>query len=773
MGKDYKYRTSGFDIDLNGSNVGQAYPLIYGTIRMEPNLCYAGQADANNNHLWTVWNFGEGEVNGIKQVASVDQLFVDDTIYTAFGSKLSHTFYAGSSTQTYDASMAAAISEWTENKRYTAYLVLKLIFDSDLYHGLPEVAAILEGLKLYDLRTGTTAFSDNIVLCLYDYITNTRYGLGMNSSKIHEASWIIAAEYCDLKGWTYNRAIGIKEKSGDIVDDMLKHFRGSFDWYDGFLRLNFADLNYQVSLFDLDDSLLHQTEDGKLDISVTQPGIFSRPDAIRVDYTDPDAGYVENEIIIGDQYGNINNFSLAGCADRDMASQLAMYELERLQLDRKISVKGRGQLFQLSPGDPITVNLDWFGITDQAMRVYGVGLKEDMVMVELKFDDINLYDDDYNIVVSSAYACSLPDPNDPPPSVESPSIAEELYSFLLKTYTRLNVAFSAPSNYPWFKEVEVHRSFDDVTYDHLFNVNTDFTIEPAEQGATYYILLRSVNVYGVKQSLASAYKLTRTVLGLDTAPSSLTGIFAIANDNTVTIYGNKLTDPEIEVYEFRLGGWTGGIFMASMRSPNLNLQGVKPGDHTFYCNTLSSNGNYGSTPRSATASLPDPPNGWSVSDSDTCDYNGVGTHNNTEHVTYASDDYLKCSHSGGVLTGTYTSPEYDLGSIQTVLAYVIANIVVTGAGTTWGDVIPSPDTWADINITTRTWQQIFALEEAPAVQITLKWGTISGSLTYSATRMEVLSALVTGRYFQVEITITDPSAAVNALVEHFVLKYCT
>ena len=211
--------------------------------------------------------------------------------------------------------------------------------------------------------------------------------------------------------------------------------------------------------------------------------------------------------------------------------------------------------------------------------------------------------------------------------------------------------------------------------------------------------------------------------------------------------------------------------MAALRSPNLSLYGVKPGAHTFIANTLSNHGGYGATPRSASVSLKDPPDAWAVQNTETCDYNGVGTHDNTEHTTYDSDDYLKCSHTGGVLVGTYKSPIYDRGSSARYMVYILAGIVVTGAGTTWGDVIPSPDLWSEIGITTRMWAEIFSLSAGPSVAMKLKYGETSPP-TNEVEKMEILSAIVTGRHFQLEIVITDPSDAVNALVENFALKFC-
>ena len=80
-------------------------------------------------------------------------------------------------------------------------------------------------------------------------------------------------------------------------------------------------------------------------------------------------------------------------------------------------------------------------------------------------------------------------------------------------------------------------------------------------------------------------------------------------------------------------------------------------------------------------------------------------------------------------------------------------------------------TWEDILIASRKWLEIFELPTAPQVEMTLLYGDTSPP-TSSVGRLEILSAIATGRYFQVQIDITDPSDQVNALVEDFTIKYC-
>jgi hypothetical protein len=101
------------------------------------------------------------------------------------------------------------------------------------------------------------------------------------------------------------------------------------------------------------------------------------------------------------------------------------------------------------------------------------------------------------------------------------------------------------------------------------------------------------------------------------------------------------------------------------------------------------------------------------------------------------------------------------------LAYIRAEITVLGAGNTWDHQVPIPYTWDQARASERTWLEIFTLTAAPSVSMKLKYGATNPP-TSEVSRLEILSTVLTGfRYLQLEITITDPSEGINALVETF------
>ena len=108
-----------------------------------------------------------------------------------------------------------------------------------------------------------------------------------------------------------------------------------------------------------------------------------------------------------------------------------------------------------------------------------------------------------------------------------------------------------------------------------------------------------------------------------------------------------------------------------------------------------------------------------------------------------------------------------LFEIDGIQLYIRADVVVLGAGNEWDDQVPDPWTWNQARASEETWLQIFTLTEAPGVNMKLKYGP-TPALASEVSKMEILSTVLNNfRYLQVEITISDPSEGINALVETF------
>jgi len=911
-------------LQINTRSTQEYVRVVYGTQKIGGNDVYVNTRGHDNHHMYVVQGLCEGECEGILQDDGVDQVFLDDTIYTEFGGNVSYWFHSGTNTQSVDSTLNSAFSEWTDPLINLCYIVWKITLDRDYFNSYPRRTVILKGLKVYDFRDDTTAWSANPVLCLYDYMTNDRYGMGIDSDKIDLASWSSAANYCDLKGWELNAVFEGSRAGQDVIDSILSHFHGSMVRSNGKYVLRYLDVNYEATVMDIDDDHIVRDTSGKMQITVTQPGLFKKPDAMQVEYIDAENNYAVDKITVGDTLGVTKVLSLVGCTSRTQAGQIGTYSLERLQLDRIVSGTFAIECLKLEPFDVINLSVSALGISNELMRITevskGVGQTVNLTMM---YEDVSLYDDDYNVSTQTIYNCTLPDPKEKPESVTNiDADTEETYDYRGRTYIRWYIDFDLPSDGVPIKEIRVWVSLDNVDFKQQFTTNASFYLDPVEEGQTYYVVLQAVSIYDVAETFETAPKISRTIVGISTNnPNSLDEVSIVVNDNAVTLYAPELSDPDIVAYECRWGStWSGGVLLARLSSPNLYLYGVRPGEHTFFLNSLSSAGVYGSTPRSGTVTVPTP-KAWGTSvTTQTCDYDGVGTHRNTKHVTYDSTDYLQAARGiteddGGIrlhnssdvaliraqsfhavrdisldklkvkikrvgspsgnlkayiyddssgpntsigestakdvsnisttagwvqfsfstpidltedtkyyvvldgndLTGDYTntinwrtdasttwdesrwyydsswheattscclirvdwlvgkyiSPEYDLTTSDTYLVYIDTSVVLVGAGNTWGDIAPDPETWVDINAETSTWGGLVQSDIASQVEIQLRYGDTSGNLTSIVKKMEVLSAIVTARYFQYEIRIIDPDWSTNAKVKHFTAYWRT
>jgi hypothetical protein len=363
------------------------------------------------------------------------------------------------------------------------------------------------------------------------------------------------------------------------------------------------------------------------------------------------------------------------------------------------------------------------------------------------------------------------DPNTTPPEVLLVTLTETVYAYRLRSQSRLDVAFTPPANYPWFEHVEVWVSTDNANWNHQFNAKEDFSIDPVEEGKTYFVKLVTVNVFGTKIEFSIAPKYSKFIDGKsDTVPSSLAGLQAVITETALNLYADRLTDDDIELYEYRLGvTWSGAVFLASQRAPNLSLNGVKPGTHTIWANTFGSNGLYGDSPVSITVTIPDR-RGWTASSTFTA--TTAGTYSTAIDYLYNSSHYIQANHTSG-LAGSFASTIFDTTTSKQYLAYITADLTVIGTGSLWSDLLPTTATlWSESLTTSRTWSEAFAPDAAPAITMKLQYGDTT-ALGSTLERLEILSGIITGRYFKAVVNIVDPQPSIYGIVQLPVLKLAT
>lgn len=768
---------------INTTDSQVALPLIYGRQRVGINRVYIGTSGTSNKYLHIVGTLCEGPIEGVASIDGVYQIYLNDKIYTEYGANFAWEIFNGTSTQTVCTTLQTAIPAWTDPLKYTAYIYCVFEFNPDVFSSVPEITVVLDGLKVYNPATTVTAYSDKPALCARDFMIrrSCRGGMEIAAARIDDTLVNSCASYCTTKGWTCNICILENNAVVDNLSQILSCFRGDVIYSGTNFKMKYTDLNYESSVMDIDEDDIIEVN-GTSTFKIVQPDIFGTPNAIRMKFYNSDKlwqidDYVlsDSDAITADGDYREKEIYVRGVNNLEDAQKMANYNLERLRYNKTISFVMGSRGIRLEPYDIFRVTYAAFGWSLKLFRVMLTTVSQTGEVAVTAVEELStMYDDVYNPSVTQWDDTNLPSILDTIPSVGNVSLAEEVYYYRKRSYTRLVCTFTPPSaeTYPQWSYADVYVKIGSGDWKFYTKAVSSYILDPVEEGETYSICLVSCTTYGSKQAFTSGVTVSKTILGASaTPPTSISGVSVAVTGNSVKIYAPTLEDPDIAFYEVRSGTtWAGGVLVGRSVSSIIYLPGVRPGTYTFWMNTCDTSGMYGETPRSTTCTVYQPiaetlENEW------TWDFS-TGTDSNTEQVTHdpAGDNFnaLKCSHTGDVLTGFWTSVEYDLGSIKQ--ARIEGDFLTHfHAGTaTWANTLGSK-TWAEWGADTKTWRALFDMDGSDALSAVLYYGETSPPASSQAISA-VLSPTVSARYVKVIVTITDPVLDANLYLKDLNMK---
>lgn len=798
------------DADLIQSNfksTQKTIPIVYGKRRVGSNDVFMEMSgEGDNRTMWIVSCLAEGECTSIAVDPETgdDQIYIDSISVAEFNRKheekngvddiVQYYFHAGTSTQVVDPEINAAIPRFTDAMRNTCYVVWRIKWVKGLFAGMPIRQVVLNGKKVKDVRTGSTVYSTNPALHLYDYITNTRYGLNFTTSWIKTSSFISAANYCDGSGprlpWKVNYIVASQIKSQSVIDTLLAHFRGNLTWYDGSLYLNYAEIDEEAPAGTITDSDIMRDDAGFDMITVGQPSSFMMPDAALIKYVSEHKNWTLDDVHIGDKLGYTAQYEFPGFTDRKLAVNMGTYMLERTQLNRTYTVKLRSSNIVYEPNDLVYISSTEAGLDNYLCRVIQANIDPDgSAAVTLVAESDTLYNTEYDLDPTAIYRVNIADPSEAPPSVNGITFDEEIYSYRDRSFVRLNVGFGIPVktaeglDYPWFDYGEVHISYDGTTFEFLFNAPDHFQIDPIAEGPMW-IAIVSVSTYGQKQAFDKAAVAYHRVLGVsEIRPERELDFTVTVTDSTVVVYAPIGTDPDIEGYELRLGNdwyenrWQDASLLTIISNPTVSFTAVKPGQHYLWLDVKGKNGLYSGFASFRGFVIKSPPTGYAQKDFDgpldpiEISYNGPG-HFGTRVVDVGGEDALEVDRGpgGDNKTGYYISPVYNTSSYAAdnsapVVISVSCGTALRGGGTSWEWIAPAGTKWPAIapSGSKTTWADIAAnVEEPSTIEIEAQVSLDGVSDWVSAYGLETVTATVYDcTFMRFVFTITDPLIGSN------------
>jgi hypothetical protein len=338
---------------------------------------YYSDADGNVDVTPTL-SLGDTRINN----PSSNAIWVDYTVQVGTpGVRWSK--HLGASTQTVDTYLNGVCpTEWTTNHRLRGATYITITFDLEnpRFTGAPpNITADVSGRKVYDPRTGLTAWSDNPPLCINDWLTNV-WGYGCDDDEVNAAYLIAAANACDEvmsygKKYTCNGAITTDQTKEAVLADLEECMAGRVaygaDW-----MIMAGSWTAPVTLpggGGLTDDDLH----GQIDVVQVGTPTDSLFNGLRGSYipsgsatpTDIRPPYQNSTFVAADGDELWQDITLPFTDDGTMARQIARVMTERNRSGLVIKYPAKLRAITLQVGDRVTVTSTEYGFSSKTFRV--------------------------------------------------------------------------------------------------------------------------------------------------------------------------------------------------------------------------------------------------------------------------------------------------------------------------------------------------------------------------------------------------------------------
>lgn len=466
--------------------------------------------------------------------------------------------HLGSDTQSADADLVSEVTEWTtaHQLKGIAYLYVRLWWNQDVWiTGIPNIAAIVQGKKVYDHRDSTLKYTNNWALCTADYLADkdvfaagagTDGGFQVNAAELDVPSIIAAAnasdEQVELTTGTQNRyeldgVVSLDISPRKNLDAMVGAGAGTIVYTQGVFKLYAGVYTAPVKTLTVDDlagKIKLRAKASRADSFNAVKGTFSDPEQF---YEPVDFPPVTNALY-ETQDGSVQLYAdieLGYTIDIIRAQRLAKIALEKSRQGITLNFPANLSALELAVNDVVRVDVDQLGwgidTNNQILLESGDVLlleNDDFLLLEsaagkqFKIVQWNLNPDgsinltlneeasgiyDWNkgeeTVVDLAPNTNLPDPFTIglPSSLSVAFTNEYLYNYDGSTIVRTVVSWVEPNDgFIFGYELEFKRSVD-AAHQRATNITvgiSEYIISTLEHNELYDFRIRSVNINGLR-----------------------------------------------------------------------------------------------------------------------------------------------------------------------------------------------------------------------------------------------------------------------------------
>lgn len=554
-------------VKLNKRGATNPIPILYGRRTVGGSIVFMDVNGSDNKNLHMVVALAEGEVH------SINDVFLNDIVHNDSewgGTVTAYKDKIGADNQTAHSALVSEFSEWTNDHRLrgVANVYLKIRFDQEVWSGVPDITADVKGLKVYDPRDGSTAWSDNPALCLRDYLINSRYGRGIPSSMIDDDSFEAAANYCEEivtfknadgtnfqeKRFTCNGVLSPDESAIDNVKKLLSSCRGTLVFSSGKYKLVLDKPETAIAFNFNDDNIC-----GNLSLGLgDKTNIFNK---MRVNYFDKDLNFEQSYLL----YDNstlrstqdngldlIGDLKLPMTNTRQRVYNIAQQEVKKSRQSIVVSFKSTLEALKCDVGDLVTITDERIGFSLKKFRIVRLTMNaDDTIQVAVKEYDGSVYTDDEYVPPAE------PDQLLPSDYIRNPVANLNATSSDIfiqgdgSIVSRLRLAWDAPDNgYAVGYEIGYKKSTEsNYTQVVISNEESQYVLTGVQDGVVYNTRVRVIYFDNTKSAYVT---LNHTVQGKLTAPSAPSDL-QVSNElgNVLRLQWTGVNDSDLLGYRIR------------------------------------------------------------------------------------------------------------------------------------------------------------------------------------------------------------------------------
>lgn len=361
---------------------------------------------------------------------------------------------------------------------------------------------------------------------VYDYLTNSIYGKGIDTANIDLPSFVDAKSYCEqtislnfqgdiqrLRRYVVNGALNPDDTIYDNIKKLLSSFNGYLVYSNGKYYLK---INRELAATQTDDTLVSFDEStiiGKYDLSLGTKA--TRFNQVKLTHFDRNQNYIANIIYYANStYLTQDNdtliereLDLPMVSDPRQACYIAAIALNQSRYSATISFTASFAALRVEVGDVVMLSSRDLGFTDKKFRILSMGLNVDGTV---KLDGIEYYDTVYTpgtlpeltVAGTTGRPSDAGDNSNGSTSVVAPptgvtATAGSTTQSDGTILSKIDVSWTAPAS-GGIANYEIVLSG---TSSGIYSTSgTSYSIGSLPNG-TYNVAVRSVNAYGSKSDL--------------------------------------------------------------------------------------------------------------------------------------------------------------------------------------------------------------------------------------------------------------------------------